>query len=705
MRGRPPTPPRSALSSDESHGLSIARETVSTRCPLTLREFKDPVTSRKCPHSFEREAIFSMIQMPNNHVHSEGAPAVQCPVALCHNLLTLADLYSDSGIKRRIASLQEANGAEESDEEEVNRAHRLAMPGETQMSPQLHGLDIAPRHAGLSSRNSPELHSTDVQGQYVDPTSALSFLERARDRFSSHRTPTEHSQNEDWNFRQQPVLDAGDKPIALAEIKATLPVGDDAIELLDVYFDVCVATYKPLHRPTLDAWHRQALQNAIADRPLIHNLGHAKLSTLFAVFAVATYHRRKTQDFSFNESDALFREALELTNQETGLPRLDSAQARLIQVFYLLMTCRMNQAWFTFGTVLQLISSLGLHRRVRRPREERDYVYRQCQKRTFWTAYILDKYFGVLMGRPQHFHDDDIDQDYPDCVNDEDMTATGFKTTEDPDDCLIEAFVENAKLARIVGRISRELYPTRSLSTIKRLEMTQRLQSDIDKWYSSLPAFLSTVKPSSLIRSLQRQSVAVKMAHCHAVMHLHRPYLLRSAGQDAESSIKQCVTAAFTVLRTADNIATSGRMFHAFWWTHYVTFCALSITYVWQIQKRRSDCGVSTEQLFRLAERCQTHLAHATASNSPSRRYSIILEELRAEAGTNLGAHLTTVPAHDETASASDSALEPNHADLSTPVDLFEGWQISDWLDLDALAYGYPIGSSPDLNCFDPIFY
>jgi hypothetical protein len=563
-------------------------------------------------------------------------------------------------------------------------------PDGTHLLPESYEIGVTSRDAGLSSRNSPELHSTDIQGQYVDPTSGLSFLERARDRFSSRRTPSEHALDEDWSHRQQPVLEAGDKPLVLNDVQsrtnAALPAGDEATELLDVYFDVCVATYKPLHRPTLDAWHKQALQNLIAERPLVQNIGHAKLSTLFAVFAVATYHnRRQIQDFSFNESDTLFRESLDLTNMETGLPHLDSAQARLIQVFYLLMTCRMNQAWFTFGTVLQLVSSLGLHRRVRRPRQERDYVYRQCQKRTFWTTYVLDKYFGVLMGRPQHFHDDDIDQDFPDCVNDEDMTATGFDASEDPDDCLIEAFVENAKLARLVGTISRKLYPTRSLPASKRLEMTQQLQHDIDDWYNSLPPFLSTIKASSLIRSLQRQSVAIRMAHCHAVMHLHRPYLLRSAGPDAESSIKYCVTAAFTVLRTADNIATSGRMFHAFWWTHYVTFCALSITYVWQIQRPRFDCGIDTEQLFRLAERCQTHLAHATASNSPSRRYSIILEELRAETGVNSGAHPTASLVNDQTAPASDTILEPDQVDPFAANNFLEGWEISDWLDLDAL--------------------
>jgi hypothetical protein len=113
---------------DSDDDLQIAKETISTRCPLTLREFEDPVTSRKCPHSFEREAITSMIQMPNNHVRSEGAAAVQCPVPGCQKLLTLADVHSDPMIKRKIARLQKASrdAEEDSDEEGGNRPQSIA---------------------------------------------------------------------------------------------------------------------------------------------------------------------------------------------------------------------------------------------------------------------------------------------------------------------------------------------------------------------------------------------------------------------------------------------------------------------------------------------------------------------------------------------------------------------------------------------------
>ena len=58
------------------------------------------------------------------------------------------------------------------------------------------------------------------------------------------------------------------------------------------------------------------------------------------------------------------------------------------------------------------------------------------------------------------------------------------------------------------------------------------------------------------------------------------------------------------------------------------------MVYIWEIQQRRANSAVQQHRtsLLNLAERCHTHLAHATATNSPSRRYAVILEEFRKTA-------------------------------------------------------------------------
>jgi hypothetical protein len=181
------------------------------------------------------------------------------------------------------------------------------------------------------------------------------------------------------------------------------------------------------------------------------------------------------------------------------------------------------------------------------------------------------------------------------------------------------------------------------------------------------------------------------------------------------AQIHDCIKAATNVLETVDYMAQDGPIFHAFWWTHYVTFCALVVTYVWEIKHGRMNNGGSKgsrSHLLRLAERCHAHLAQATASNSPSRRYAVILEEFRSLAINQAKAHKPSDgsrqgvrQATPETPSNSglrfgnnlvstigESAGAANHLDHVAPDAAFvtdmplilDDWQLADWLDLDS---------------------
>lgn len=582
-------------------------------------------------------------------------------------------------------------------------------------------------------QSSPEPESSDVHGQYIDPTCGLSFLQRAQHRLKRQTSGGSASNPERWN---QPLTTAGDKPLLGARDGsnagynshplADLPSGANATELLELYFDVCISTYKPLHRPTVELWYQIATNNIANGLPISQGLGHAEASILLSIFAIATFHRQKSRGYaddvsSLSESDFFFRHSLSFTETEIGVAHLESAQARMLQAFYLLMTSRTNQAWYVFGSLLQIISALGMHRRdwKRTTTPQPDYIHSQCRKRTFWSAYILDRYLGVVMGRPRHFHDDDIDQELPDCVNDLEMSPAGRMSNETPEDCHMDAFVWNIKLSRTVGRISHSLYPITPLSEARRVELTRGLGKELDAWQSSLPPFLSTVKPSSLVRSFRRQCIALRMAYDHAVMHLYRPFLLsrtnRRSTPESESievfrqqSVQLCIAAAQDALRTVDAFASDGPLFHAFWWTHYITFCALTVVYVWNTQQPSIDIeGVDRQKLMMLSEQCQVYLAQATATNSPSRRYSIILEELRSESlkespyGMPEMHHMPQIDPQDfamgtpqmpmNNSAVSLPFSSPNlvqtNIETTSPQEMrnpFMNWQTSDWLEIDA---------------------
>ncbi|KAF2485393.1 zinc-finger of the MIZ type in Nse subunit-domain-containing protein [Neohortaea acidophila] len=111
---------RANAEDDDDDDIAVARATISTKCPLTLQELKSPLTSRKCPHSFEAEAILSMITGSSNREQGRpnGERYVQCPVTGCSQTLTRGDLHTDSVLVRRIKRLQRARELQDDDAED-----------------------------------------------------------------------------------------------------------------------------------------------------------------------------------------------------------------------------------------------------------------------------------------------------------------------------------------------------------------------------------------------------------------------------------------------------------------------------------------------------------------------------------------------------------------------------------------------------------
>lgn len=271
------------------------------------------------------------------------------------------------------------------------------------------------------------------------------------------------------------------------------------------------------------------------------------------------------------------------------------------------------------------------------------------------------------------------------------------------------------------------------------MSAAHRLCERLHSWKASLPPHLGAVRPSSLIPSFRRQCIVLRIAYSHAIMHANRFFLLGSfSSSSSEMQVAECVMAANTVLEIVDGLARDSPIFHAFWWTHYVTFCALVVTYAWEIRQIQCDPSlggtntpVNRTALLDLAERCQTHLAQATATNSPSRRYAIILEELRSEAQRQSGRSAVTIhPSNVATAAVGkgnvgdQSFLVPGEqqaqslpvgemgvqgfqATMLPPADgfealpgnpVFESWNMTDWLELDS-SVGAP--SLMSLSCAD----
>ncbi|KAK8207325.1 putative C6 transcription factor [Phyllosticta capitalensis] len=580
----------------------------------------------------------------------------------------------------------------------------------------------------ITERNSPEIDAAEIEGQYVDTTSGLTFLHRAYKRLSklSANTIDVHPHLLGGIDSTQHITTAGDRPLLVDISRAnSVSIPLDAHKILQDYFEHCVVTYRIFHHPTVVDWLSIATDNLSHGLPITQSIGNAKASILFTVMAIAERRKDKmknTLNSSWNDENSLrrwdeyFHQAGLYLESQAGLPQLESVQARVVQVLYLLQTSRMNKAWYVLGNASQIIAALGIHRKQTRNRKGNvkpsNYIVSQCKRRVFWVAYILDAYLSVVLGRPRYFHDDDINQDLPDAIDDEYMTPAGPLNLQDEDDpqTHVDSVIAHAKLSKIIGTVSSEVYSVKTVPQRNRLAAATKAVDALHAWQASLPNHLRAIRPSSLIPVVRRQAMALKLAYCHAIIHATRPFLLGNQGEASglSESIRKCTSAAKTALQLVDSMSSDPNVAHAFWWSAYATFCALAVVYVWEIQQSLlgHESSPEKEALLALAERCHSRLAQPADADSPARRYTIILEELRREARfqneRNSPRSAQVDPMANESGgagqqtdvietrqgqpqlSSTGATFGPAPPDPDALQQIFMEWQTTDWLDLDA---------------------
>ncbi|KAL4997928.1 hypothetical protein BDV10DRAFT_194753 [Aspergillus recurvatus] len=489
-------------------------------------------------------------------------------------------------------------------------------------------------------RNSPDPVATDFEGNYLGPASGVSFLNRVWRRLHQDETSAvpDELQNES-SPKNTSVFMFGDKPYAnYRDAGFTLPTFDKAMELVRRYFDYAMVTYRFLHRGSVEEWLRQVYRYNISPLNLPTGPLVARTAIILMIFA-------GKQAESSCESEQWYAASKYVLSMEFGPPRLETVQARLGQCLYLLSSSRANECWYTFGTAVQLVTALGLHRRCapKLSKKGTTYLERELSKRILWSAYTLDKYLNVIFGRPRLLHDEDIDQELPDEVSDEDILQDDPAMRLGTADSMMIASVLHFRLGRILGEISRQFYTVNPIHRESPLEAAVRITSELEKWEETTPPLFNSVRPTSLIPPLCRQSQVLQLAYCHAMIHATRSFLLsdftdlsrRPAAPHptVTAHVSKCLEAAERVMKLVDSIAKQGTLIQSFWFTHHHRLSSTLKPVELDTSRVRS--------LFSLAEVCQQHLAEATRKNCPSRRYGIILEETRLEVHKQLGSQFT----------------------------------------------------------------
>ncbi|KAN0096685.1 Fungal specific transcription factor domain containing protein [Hyaloscypha variabilis] len=525
-----------------------------------------------------------------------------------------------------------------------------------------------------SSRNSPEPSQTDLQGHYVGPSSGVSFLLRVQKKLHQKVSFSPNSS----------IFTFGDAPLPEFDPSFfVLPPKDDAQKLVARYFEYAIATHRFLHRPTVEQWLEE-FYDGLGVMKEKHG-ARERTAVLFMVFAQATeYMIDSIKPSGVDTSARYFQIADNQLSSETGEIRLTSVQARLCQCFYLLARSRVNHCWSLFGTTAHLILAIGIHRKRRvEASNGADLVEVECRKRVFWCAYGLDNYLSAALGRPRTFHDDDIDQELPTCVNDSDLTPQRINTNASKAQSIMMASVAHNTLAKILSHILHDLYSIRPPPLPVRVSLSQKYSEELQSWRKNLSRFLDAegVDTSLLIPLFQRQRNVLNLAYYHALILVHRPFLLsnfaslnsRKGGRgapgtpDMDRNVKECLNAAMKITEIVNELTEGRQIFRAFWFTQYFAFCAVVVLYVYTIQQRTAP-EERYRPYFDAATRCQKQISAMAENESLAQRYTVVLEELRLEAIKQ-----TQNPAH-QLGNELNSAVQSN---FSAPQAVMQPSQIA----------------------------
>jgi hypothetical protein len=198
----------------------------------------------------------------------------------------------------------------------------------------------------------------------------------------------------------------------------------EATDLVRLYFDVAVISYRFLNSKLVIDWVDEFYSGGLStlDRHAHwQTLGPYKSSVLFMIFATSLYYREVSGEataFGPRMSKAYLTIARQSLKKQKHQHRLETVQARLAYSVHLLATSKLEASWYVLGRTVQVMTALGMHRKGHEPPSS-TLIEIQMIRRCYWTAYTLDRYLSIILGRPRLIFDDLFDQPFPERVEDD----------------------------------------------------------------------------------------------------------------------------------------------------------------------------------------------------------------------------------------------------------------------------------------------
>ncbi|KAJ4072865.1 hypothetical protein NW761_014557 [Fusarium oxysporum] len=185
----------------------------------------------------------------------------------------------------------------------------------------------------------------------------------------------------------------------------------------------------------------------------------------------------------------------------------------------------------------RLAQTLGLHRHS--DRFKFDPLETELRRRAWWCQYSLDAFSSAYHGMPRLIRDQDVDTDFPTSVDHNLLSRTHVEFPLPGERSQVDTAISLFKLARIIGRTLEDLYTTtRRRGGVAKIA---RLQAELNMWERVVLEPELESEPATSVTTKSLEATFLRVAHCVATIHIHRPALsFTTADPQFVSSLKAC---------------------------------------------------------------------------------------------------------------------------------------------------------------------
>ncbi|KAL5339882.1 fungal-specific transcription factor domain-containing protein [Aspergillus crustosus] len=311
-------------------------------------------------------------------------------------------------------------------------------------------------------------------------------------------------------------LTASPVPISHSRLDQALKTAPRLVsdQLINIFFQEWAPLYPVVHRPTILKAYEQYLSDSDSFQGNKHDV--AQLNLIFAVAALSATSRTNQDPTLFEEN---WSPVLESLSGDVSVPTM---QCYVLAQMYGMIKGDYSSVLRYRSLAVSLCHQLKLHQSQKR--SSSNALAAETRKKVFWCQYVLDRFCAALTGLPALLREEHIKTEYPEDIDDENVTETGFLPTLPGESTRISSALALFAVARILNNTLEDIYPSDGGYEIP-LSKIRSVAGQLEKWVKGLPAHLrlefSQDKPSTNVTS--SRSPLLSLVYYFVRSLIHRP--------------------------------------------------------------------------------------------------------------------------------------------------------------------------------------